>query len=317
MFGSFLLHTDDLGETEEVIGANFAKIRINAKTSASSTRARLWRTNVGPLAIDEAEFGYDMSFDMEPPDDVLLCRVRSGVLQDQSAQGQADFGPNKVLACGALDGVPYSGSVHRARYDLISVSRYLLGDVAGNQSIQLTSSAPVSREANQLVLDAIDYVRHGVVANPHAVQQGLLAGALSRYLAAAVLSAFPHTTSESGSGSRTETNPSKLRQAIAFIDDYAHTDISLADIATAADTTPRSLRYMFRRYRDCTPMGYVHRVRLHHAHHDLEVADGTTTTVAEVAHRWGFVDVDRFTLDYLDAYGHLPRAILRDDAGGG
>jgi AraC-like DNA-binding protein len=308
MLGSFLLHSDDLGETEEVLGAYFAKIRIDAKAAGPATKARIWRTNIGPFTIDEAQFRYDFSYDMEPPDDVLLCRVRSGVLEEQLPQGNRAFGANNVVAFGALDGVPCSGTVHGALYDIVALDRHVLGEVAGDCSVRLTSSAPISADANRLLVDAIDYVRHGVLANPHAAQEHLMAAALSRYLAASVLSALPHTmTSELGAGGPSDGSPARLRQAVAFIDDYAHTDISLADIAIAADTTLRSLRYMFRRYRDCTPMEYLRRVRLHHAHHDLEAGLGTTASVTEVAHRWGFLSMDRFTADYLRTYGNLPK----------
>jgi AraC-like DNA-binding protein len=291
MLGTFLLHSDDLGETEEVLGANFAEIRIDAKAAGAPTKGRIWRTSVGPFTVDEAQFGYDFSYDLEPPDDVLLCRVRSGVLEEQLPHGHETFGSGTVVAIGALAGESYSGAVHRALYDIVAVDRHLLAEVAGDQSVRLTSTAPMNADANRLLVDAIDYVRHGVVANPHAVQQPLMAGALSRYLA---------------------TSPVRLRQAIAFIDDHAHTDISLADIAAAADTTPRSLLHLFRRHRDCTPMEYVRTVRLHYAHHDLEAGLGAAATVSAIAHRWGFANMDRFASDYLRTYGHIPHVAGRE-----
>lgn len=312
MVGSFLLHSEDLGETEEILSANFAAIRIDARTAGHSTSASVWRRSVGPFVVDEAEFGYDMSFDMDPPDHVLLCRVRGGVLEDWQRHTRETFKPGKAVAMGALDGVPCSGAVRHAHYDLIAIDRQLLGDVAGDQSVRLTSSAPVNDDANRLLVDAIDYVRHGVLANPHTGEGGLLAGALSRYLAAAMLSALPHATAPvRGAGRRRENSIARFRQAIAFIDDHAQTDISSSDIATAADTTPGSLRHMFRRYHDCTPMEYVRRVRMNHAHHDLDAGLGGTATVTEIAQRWGFGNVDRFAADYRKAYGRIPEVVDR------
>lgn len=183
MVGTFLLRSDDLGETEEILGANFAEIRIDAKTSGASTKGRIWRTSVGPFTVDEAHFGYDFSYELEPPDDILLCRVRSGVLEEQLPHEHEVFGSGKVVAIGALDGVLYAGAVHCALYDVVAVDRRLLGEAAGDESVRLTSSAPMNADANRLLVDAIDYVRHGVVANPHALQEPLMAGALSRYLA--------------------------------------------------------------------------------------------------------------------------------------
>jgi AraC-like DNA-binding protein len=314
MLGSFLLHSDDLGETEAILAANFGQIRIDAKSTEPSTKARIWRKTVGPFTVDEAQFGYDFTYDMEPPFDVLLCRVRSGVLEEHLPHQRTVYGPNKVVAFGATEGVPFSGAVNRALYDLMVVDRGLLGEVAGDPSVRLTSTTPMNDDANRLLVDAIDYVRHGVVANPHVERNHLMAGALARYLAGSVLAALPHTTTSARSiRGRPDTSLVRLRRAMAFIDDHAHADISLADIATATGMTPRSLQYTFRRYRNCTPTEYLRTVRLHYARRDLD-AGHAVDTVSDVAHRWGFVNVDRFALDYLRTFGRLPAVVDREVA---
>ncbi|MCV7014177.1 hypothetical protein [Mycolicibacterium madagascariense] len=76
---------------------------------------------------------------------------------------------------------------------------------------------------------------------------------MSRYLAASVLSALPHTTGSARGTRRREDSLLRLRRAMAFIEEHADVDLSLGRIATATDTTTESLRYLFRRYRDCTP----------------------------------------------------------------
>src|SRR6202007_587801 len=75
---------------------------------------------------------------------------------------------------------------------------------------------------------------------------------------------------------------------ISFVDDNAHGDLSVTDIAEAIHVTPRAVQYMFRKYRDCTPTDYLRRVRLHHAHLDLVAGYHMTTTVGQIATEWGF-----------------------------
>lgn len=69
---------------------------------------------------------------------------------------------------------------------------------------------------------------------------------------------------------------------------------------------------MFRKHRDCTPIEYLRRVRLDHAHRDLVGGDRHTTSVAEVARRWGFAHLGRFAIYYRDEYGRSPHETLRD-----
>lgn len=55
-------------------------------------------------------------------------------------------------------------------------------------------------------------------------------------------------------------------------------------------------------------MDYLRRVRLDLARRDL--LSGDATNVAEVAHRWGFVNQGRFAARYRALYGQTPNATL-------
>jgi transcriptional regulator GlxA family with amidase domain len=177
---------------------------------------------------------------------------------------------------------------------------------AGDEPVRLTSSAPISADASQHLVDVIDHVRHTVV-NSLSGREPFLAGSVARYLAATMLTTFPNTAvTEPTIEDRRDSTPVLLRRAIAFIDENAHTDVSLADIATATDVTPQALLHMFRVHRNCTPMEYVRRVRLHYAHLELVASDPETTSVTDIARRWGFHEIGLFMRRYVEAYGGEP-----------
>ena len=315
MNGTFLVDTDDLGEAEEALSKNFGQIRIGSQSDQQATRTRVWRTQIASLSVDDAEFNYNMGFAMDPPEKVLLCRIRSGDIEVQMPGGHAvAFGPGQVVAFGALDGMPVAGVVHRARYDIVGIERHLFDEVAmtgGSAPVRLTGMTAVSPAANQLLVDAMDHVRHGVVANSQAAQEPLMAGAVTRYITSCLLAALPSTALlEPDVDNRRDSTPTLLRRAVTFVDDNAHTDISLTDIAAAVRVTPRALQLMFRRHRGCTPMAYLRSVRLHHAHLELITGDQSTTSVAEIAGRWGFGHAGRFATCYRETYGRTPQSTL-------
>jgi transcriptional regulator GlxA family with amidase domain len=99
--------------------------------------------------------------------------------------------------------------------------------------------------------------------------------------------------------------------AIEFIDANAENDISLADVGEAVHVTPRAVQYMFRRNLDMTPMQYLRRLRLHHAHQELVAGDRMRETVTEIAARWGFMHTGRFAVLYRETYGQSPHTTLR------
>ena len=105
--------------------------------------------------------------------------------------------------------------------------------------------------------------------------------------------------------------PELLRRAVAFIHENAHRDITLSDIASAVNVTPRSVQYTFRRHVGATPLEYLRRVRLDRAHRELEAADPAVDTVMAIAGRWGFSHAGRFSGMYKRTFGRPPSSTLR------
>lgn len=110
---------------------------------------------------------------------------------------------------------------------------------------------------------------------------------------------------------RPAPGPPWLKQAIDFVENYAHSQITLADIAAVAHVTPRALQLAFREQLATTPIGYLLEVRLHRAHVELTTAHPSTSTVKEIAHRWGFRHSGRFARRYRLKYGLYPEETLK------
>lgn len=132
-------------------------------------------------------------------------------------------------------------------------------------------------------------------------------------LAATALAVFPNNALTGlGARDRSDASPATLRRAIAFIDEHAHDDITAAEVAAAAGVTIRAVQLAFRRHLDITPLGYLRRVRLQHAHRQLATADPRHESVTAVAYRWGFANSSRFAAYYRQAYGVPPSHTLRN-----
>ncbi|HZE32140.1 MAG TPA: helix-turn-helix transcriptional regulator [Actinoallomurus sp.] len=82
-------------------------------------------------------------------------------------------------------------------------------------------------------------------------------------------------------------------------------------LAAEAHVSVRTLQESFRRHLGISPMAYLRKVRLRRAHEDLRAADPSMTTVASIAHRWGFTHLGRFAAVYQTAFGEPPMATLR------
>lgn len=100
--------------------------------------------------------------------------------------------------------------------------------------------------------------------------------------------------------------PAHVKRAQRYIHENLAAPLTIAKIAAAAGTTPRSLQLGFRKACGMTPLQYVRCERLFGAHYDLMRAE-PGSTVTQIAYDWGFTHLGRFSHDYRAAFGVSPR----------
>ncbi|MBC2641863.1 MULTISPECIES: AraC family transcriptional regulator [unclassified Rhodococcus (in: high G+C Gram-positive bacteria)] len=93
---------------------------------------------------------------------------------------------------------------------------------------------------------------------------------------------------------------------------YAHPEESwtVRTLAELAGVSVRTLQDGFARYVGATPMAYLRGIRLERAHDDLLAADPGFDSVSDIAYRWGFRHLGRFSVEYRKRYGQPPSVTL-------
>ncbi|AOR30171.1 AraC family transcriptional regulator [Streptomyces fodineus] len=305
----------DLEVTEDFLSRAYARMRIGSSTPEAG-RARIRRSAIAPVSVDELALDFDMSYAVTPLGRICLCVVHEGTVREHRVQGVEDsFGPGDVVLFAPPD-LPYSGRICRARYNITMLDPALLDQVAagpdGARPVRLTGHRPRSAAAARQLSGTIRHLRDTVLCDPETADQPLIAATAAQYLAASVLTAFPNTAlPEPTATDRRDAHPAMLRRALAFIDDHADQPVTVADIAAAAHVTVRALQYAFRQHLDTTPLAHLRAVRLAHAHRDLVAAGpGSGETVTAIAARWGFHHPGRFAAVYRDTYRRSPHTTL-------
>jgi len=79
-----------------------------------------------------------------------------------------------------------------------------------------------------------------------------------------------------------------VRTAIDIIEAGAHLPLTISALARQCHVSVRTLQEGFRRHVGMSPMAYVRVFKFRGAHRDLRSANPTDSTVAAIAHRWGF-----------------------------
>ncbi|MEU9233952.1 helix-turn-helix transcriptional regulator [Streptomyces subrutilus] len=311
---AFSFDSDDLEETEAFLSAAYTPMRIGGRPENS--RARIDRRAAGGLTVDRLSFDYTMAYDAGCLHQVCLVTLHEGTLADTTGGGEKFFGPGETFMLAPPDR-PYRGEVRSARYTITMFDPALLREVAATGAadrgpVELTGQRAITTEANARLGAAVAYLRDHVLTQHGIGDSPLVAATAARHLASVALATLPNTTLTDvpdAADSRDATSDT-LRRASAFIEDNAHRDITLAEIAASVPVTPRAVQYAFARHAGTTPLGHLRRVRLARAHHDLRNADPATTRISDVALRWGFAHQGRFAAAYRERYGVPPSVTL-------
>lgn len=104
--------------------------------------------------------------------------------------------------------------------------------------------------------------------------------------------------------------PWQIRKAINFIRAHAPGDIAIADVAAAAEMSPRTLQQHFQRVFGKTPQDYVKLARLEAVRREL-LDTSSKRSIEEVASDWGFANRGHFATQYRKIYGELPSRTRR------
>ena len=100
-----------------------------------------------------------------------------------------------------------------------------------------------------------------------------------------------------------------VQEARDYIKRHLASAISVEDLATATDTSPRTLFRAFSEVLGDTPRDYVRRLRLHRIRRELLSSD--TMTVSRAAQHWGMAgDLGRLSKNYRDLFGESPSSTI-------
>ncbi len=317
--------TADLAEAREFLDRTYGVRLLTASVPAGRTVLAVSHTNTGAFAVSDVTLPADLTFAVDPRDQVIICTVTRGAVQVERGRDIHRYQAGDVLIGRAHHGLTVRTQGLSDHNVILPLG--LLHAVAGTEPgaaapLRFLSPRPVSPAARAQWTAVTRYV-DDLLANPDAALSPLVVTGAARLLAATALTVFPNTvfpgtTLEPDPGDRRDASAATVRRATAtvrrataFIDAHPDRDITVVDIAAAACVTVRALQMAFRRELDTTPMAYLRTVRLARAHRELLDLGPGQETVTAVAYRWGFSSASRFSAYYRETYGVNPKQTLR------
>ena len=103
--------------------------------------------------------------------------------------------------------------------------------------------------------------------------------------------------------------PSDLIRALKWLHGHLSEPIQLEQLAQIAGVRPRTLETHFKMFLGTSPFGWVRRMRLARARHEL-LRSGPKTKVTDIAFANGFNQLGRFAVQYREVFGESPSGTI-------
>jgi AraC-like DNA-binding protein len=206
------------------------------------------------------------------------------------------------------------GSRHlQVKIDQLAVDRALetLLLEALDSPVAFGAALPVKAGAAQDWVRLLLMVHRQLECPDPLLQHSLVWDPLVESLIHGLLLVADHPHSRALAGPAAPGRPGVVRDAMDIIEAGPHLPLTSSTLARQCHVSVRTLQQGFRRHLGMSPMAYLRVVRLQRAHRDLRSADADHSTVACIAHRWGFTHLGRFAAAHKEMFGETPLQVLR------
>jgi AraC-like DNA-binding protein len=154
------------------------------------------------------------------------------------------------------------------------------------------------------------YLARLLKESPDASRQPLIAGQLEQLIISTLLTIQPHNYFDEFHETDRNLAPRHVKKVEEFIEAHADEPLTPAQLAEYVGVSVRTLYAGFHDFRHQSPMEYLRTVRLQKVQAALG-EPGDSRSVTEIALRWGFTHMGRFSQDYRKAFGERPSETKR------
>ena len=301
----------DLDEAAAVFEQGYNGTGLVARATELPFSYRHSATGDSDLTLRTSKFYGEISGTVEPQGEHVVQWLSRG-------RAVLDSGRDEVEVVAGVPvvfphGRPFSFRYADFEQNLVHVDDVLLHEVAAERegaapgSLRFDHSVPPSPAALGTWNSTVRLIAQTYLGGEIAP---MMRAEMARLAAVAMLDTFSHSSTSLPEALLAPRNAS-LRSAVEYVHAHAHLPITAADVAQHAGLTARGLQQSFSRHLETTPTEYLRGVRLERVHEELRAGSPDRVTVAEVARRWAFAHLGRFSAAYVKRFGEYPRDTLQ------
>jgi AraC-like DNA-binding protein len=311
--------TTDLERARAILAANYLPLRVELPRGVRSVEANLDTASLGTITIGHLQFANETRIRTDEASNYHVnVQLAGHSVSSMGSRGEVACAPGSavVFSPGAAADLHWSKGTYKLCVMLDApMLRQELGALLGHEPARplVFANAMAFRgtaaSAWTRVLALVDEQtrrQSGMLSQP------LIAARLTLLLVDALLHCQPHNYSDDLRTTPSAAPRGTAKRALDLMHGRPEHPWSTREIAAEVGVSSRSLQASLRKATGMTPTSVLRDIRLDRAHDELARAEASVTTIAEIAHRWGFAHLGRFAGRYQARFGVHPSDTLRN-----
>lgn len=318
-----VLQTGELDEARDVVAKVFrSQHRLELIGKSARLDARMRYIPIGGCSLSFFRYGGPLQLSAEEATNFYLVQIPlSGPAQVSTQTGNVESMPGMgaVISTSAILHMDFALDTNRlvVRFEEDRLERHLVSylgheiDERIEFRVPFPLDSPGARAFHNLTIDLTRNIDRDVSI----LQSPIVATHYEQLLMSILLQSQHHNYWDELQTEVSPATPYYVKHAMTYMTEHPDQDITMETLVEQSGVGARSLYAGFQRFQGTTPMAFLKDERLRRARAELLAADPARDTVTEIATKWNFFHLGRFSGDYRKAFGEPPSATLNRNAG--
>jgi len=306
----------DIHEAQATVAKFFINHRLSTGHATTSRRIRVSHKCLNALSICHFDYGRAITIDPDPFEHFYLLQIAvAGSISIDCGRDSVQYTKDgasllpahqKLKMAWSDDALQTIIRIDRAK--LIQCAEKILGEplfAAPKFDLNILWTAPSAEPLRHALGTLMALASSKIADKSRAGYTSLIHVAEETFLSTLLLTQPSDISDALKTGRLSPACPRQVQKAQRYINAHLSDPITIADIVEASGVPARTLFDNFRRFRGVSPMRYLRNQRFMRVHEELMNASAETT-VTDVAMRWGFNQLGRFSGEYARDFGETP-----------
>jgi AraC-like DNA-binding protein len=314
-----LLRTRHMDEAREVVSRHITPHKLAFLDGPAALSVRINYVGLGKTALVFSRYGARITIDPGSPEEVyLISIILSGRVEAITANHHQVLHAGEAYVYSPGTAIRYNWltlncQTLTVRMDRVALEQYLSRDldIPVNRPIAFQTYLRLTDGRGRSLGALIDMILAELDRPNSLISQGLTTDEIENLLFSTILNVQPHSYGEWMNRERKFPSPYFVKRVEDYILQHAHGNPGIEELVAISGVSASALFRGFRKYRGIGPIGFAKQVRLDRAREDLLSGDRRTSSVTDIALKWGFSHLSNFAADYARRFGETPSKTLR------